>query len=144
MKKFFKILAGTAVVMSMALGTFTLTASAVTNAESLSGSVAPFSVIATGNYTPVRDKTTTSSVRVKITVTTPNNSVASVSVCNGSRELCNYNGPRTVGVNDAYTYIPNTVYENGARKACLRLITSSTSTGASSFTCNGLWSPDLP
>lgn len=142
MKKFFKILAGTAVVMSMAFGTFSLTAGANDVTESLSGSTAPFSVIATGNYTTPREKETNSSVRVMITATTPNNSVASVSVCNGKRTLRNYNGPRLVGVSSSYTLIPNTIKENNEDSACLRLITSSTPTGASSFTCNGLWSPD--
>ena len=143
MKKVMKTFAMVFSLVTVAMGSIGLTTHANNNSPyPLKDGSSPFSVTNTGNYTMVRAKEDNSSAVIMISETNPSGSKASVSVCNGNRVVRNYNGPKLVGVSSYYTALANNVYESGDRSCCLRLMMGTTTTGASSFTASGSWSPD--
>ena len=98
-----------------------------------------FKVSTSSKYTDFREKLDDTSASIK--VTSGDYVIARVygkTGILGGKADCTYGIPKTVGVSSTYTFLPNTVYEDGYSYACLGL----TSASGTSFTSAGVWSPD--
>ena len=132
-----RIAASLMVAATMVTGAVgTISASANNSADT---SFSNFSVSSTVHYTSSRSKTDATSATVKINSVSYSGATATVRVYTGNYVDKTYGTAPVVGVSSYYTYLPNTVYEDGYRTARLGFTRAS---GPSTFTISGVWSPD--